>query len=145
MPAAGKPQPSPEHNITKALSLAPNSIIINLPSNDQFFGFTTAEQLENYERVAALAEAAGVALWVTTSQPRNFADPADLQALFEAKDAIVARFGEKSIDFWTDLAEADGTIRPELDSGDGIHLNDAAHAILADRVIAEDIPLSAKP
>lgn len=145
VPPPGKPQPSPEHNITRALALDPNSIVINLPSNDQFFGFTTAEQLENYERVASLAEGAGVALWVTTSQPRNFADPADLAALFEAKDAIIARFGERSIDFWTDLAEADGTIRPELDSGDGIHLNDAAHAILANRVIAKQIPISAPP
>ncbi|MBE7480725.1 MAG: SGNH/GDSL hydrolase family protein [Polyangiaceae bacterium] len=139
-PPPNRPGPAAEHNITHALGLEPRSIVINLPSNDQFFGFTTAEQLENYERVAALAAERKVALWVTTSQPRNFAQQSQLDALFEARDAIAARFGDRSIDFWTDLAAPDGSILPELDSGDGIHLNDAAHAILADRVIAEDIP-----
>lgn len=142
-PPAGRPAPALGHNITHALSLEPSSIVINLPSNDQAFGFTTVEQLDNYDRVAALAAAQGVALWVTTTQPRNFTDPAQLDALFEARAAIEARFGDHSIDFWTDIADATGRIRPELDSGDGIHLNDAAHATLAQRVIAKEIPTQA--
>jgi lysophospholipase L1-like esterase len=96
--------------------------------------------MDNYERVAALATDAGVAVWVMTAQPRNFSAQAQLDALFEARDAIVTRFGDKSIDFWTDIAAGDGTILPELDSGDGIHLNDAAHGILAERVIGKEIP-----
>jgi lysophospholipase L1-like esterase len=144
-PPPGRPAPAPGHNITAAIALRPSAVIVNLPSNDQAYRYGIEEQLQNYDRVAALSSAHGIALWVTTSQPRNFASPDQLAALFAAKDAIVEKFGERSIDFWTDLAEPDGTIVPEYDSGDGIHLNDAAHAILADRVGAESISKTIAP
>ena len=47
--------------------------------------------------------------------------------------------GERAIDFWTDIAATDGTINTIYDSGDGVHLNDAAHILLASRVEAENI------
>jgi lysophospholipase L1-like esterase len=145
VPPPGRPAPAPGHNITAAIALGPSAVIVNLPSNDQAYRYGTDEQLENYDRVAALTSEHGIALWVTTSQPRNFTSPDQLAALFAARDAIVDKFGERSIDFWTDLAEPDGTIVPEYDSGDGIHLNDAAHAILADRVAAQSISKQAPP
>ncbi|MEO1448111.1 MAG: SGNH/GDSL hydrolase family protein, partial [Bacteroidota bacterium] len=45
VPPASRPSPDTTHNITTALTLAPDAIIINLPSNDVSSGYTVAEQL----------------------------------------------------------------------------------------------------
>jgi hypothetical protein len=137
-PPAGRPSPDRERNITKALSLKPTAIIINLPSNDATSGYSVQEQLANYSAVLARANAQKVPVWITTTQPRNLSD-AQRQNLMAMRDSTFARFGDKAIDFWTDIAEANGRIKSIYDSGDGIHLNDAAHGILFDRVVAAEV------
>ncbi|MBD3393872.1 MAG: hypothetical protein GF418_17205 [Chitinivibrionales bacterium] len=139
---AGRPSPDPEHNITKALSYGPGAIVINLPSNDAAYGYGVEEQLANYDSVlvqtisAVLAKAfeQGVPVWIATTQPRNLGD-AGRQNLMDVRDSTFARFGGKAIDFWTGLAETDGTIKPLYNSGDNVHLNDTAHALLFGRVV----------
>jgi lysophospholipase L1-like esterase len=138
-PPDGRPGPDSARNITAALALDPDAIIVNMPSNDQASNFPLAEQLDNYDRIAELATEQGVQLWVTTTQPRNLSDE-QRTALMQARDAISEKFGEFSIDFWTSFAEENGTIMPEYNSGDGTHLNDAAHAILRDLVVLEEVP-----
>ena len=51
-------------------------------------------------------------------------------------DEIMRRYGNYAIDFYTGIATDDGYgfIKPEYDSGDGVHLNDKAHAELFERV-----------
>jgi lysophospholipase L1-like esterase len=56
------------------------------------------------------------------------------------RDSTLARFGQAAIDFWTGLADAEGRILPVFDCGDGIHLNDAGHRLLAERVVEAAIP-----
>ena len=63
-----------ERNITKALSLSPNAIIINMPTNDVSNGIPVATQLEHFATIINLAKAAGVKVWITTSQPHNFGE-----------------------------------------------------------------------
>jgi len=137
-PPAGRPTPDRERNITKALSLKPAAIIINLPSNDVASGYSLREQLANYDSVLARARAQGVPVWITTTQPRNLS-LAQRQNLMAMRDSTLARWREKAIDFWNGLANPDGTINPIYDSGDGIHLNDAAHGILFNRVVAAQV------
>ena len=60
------------HNITAALNLAPNAIIINMPTNDTEYGVSANAQMVNFARVTDLATKSGVPCWVTTSQPRDF-------------------------------------------------------------------------
>jgi len=60
------------------------------------------------------------------------------------KDSISARFGEYSLNFWNDIATKDFSVKKELDSGDGIHLNDAGHGLLAKKVIERNIPEMSK-
>ncbi len=140
VPPEGRPTPRPESNITAALALAPDAIIVNLPNNDQAEGFTLVEQMDNYERVAQLASDAGVLLWIATPQPRNFSEAAQLQDLMDARDAITDRFSPHAIDFWTNIANPDGTIQAAYHSGDNVHLNDAGHGVLAEMVISCAIP-----
>ncbi len=147
-PPANRPRPDANHDITKALAEKPNAIIINLPSNDQASSFSLAEQLANYDRVVELGARRGVSFWVTTSQPRNFEGAAQRQELVLARDAIRQKFGDHTLDFWTPFAEKDGTLKASFDSGDGTHMNDAAHALLLRQLIQAKIPeaiLRARP
>lgn len=147
-PPVGRPSPVAGKNISAALALAPDAIIVNLPSNDAAANISWSEQFANYERVAAQAGAANVLLWVTTSQPRNFERLAQRLLLVQARDAIQRRFAPRALDFWAPFAEPSGKIKSEADSGDGTHLNDAAHATLAGIVVAARIPeavLAARP
>jgi len=123
-----------------ALALKPDAILISLPSNDQAEGYGLEEQLANYDRLAAAAGSARVPLWVTTTQPRNFRETERRQGLLAARQAILRRFSPRAPDFWTPLADSAGLIRPELDSGDGTHVDDAGHALLARVVIEQRIP-----
>ena len=122
-------------NITKAISLAPDGIIINYPSNDAASGFTLQEQKDNFLRAIAKADSAGIPVWVTTTQPRNFTDTAQLNKQIAMRDWINTTYGPlHNIDFWTSIATTTGTIVPAYNSGDGVHLNNAGHRVLNDRV-----------
>lgn len=66
-----------ERNITKALSLSPNAIIINMPTNDVSNGIPVATQMKHFATIIDLAKAAGVKVWITTSQPHNFGEKYD--------------------------------------------------------------------
>lgn len=138
VPPAGRPAPDVERNITKALSLKPSAIILNLPSNDATSGYAVKDQLTNYDAVLAQADAATVPVWITTTQPRNLSD-AQRQNLMAMRDSTFARYGDRAIDFWNEIAETSGRIKSVYDSGDGIHLNDAAHGVLFERVVAANV------
>ena len=139
----GRPAPDPEHNITQALAQDPDAIIVNLPSNDAANGFSVEDQLANYTVMLERAEAQNVPIWIATTQPRNL-DEDGRKVQVAMRDSTYARFGEHAIDFWTGLAEDDATVKPMYDSGDGIHLNSAAHAILFRRVAEADVPEALK-
>lgn len=136
---ANRPKPDPQRNITRALALEPDAIIINLPSNDAASGYSIAEQLTNYDSVVAVAQRNNVPVWITTTQPRNLSE-AGRKNLMAMRDSTLARFGQYAIDFWNELAQENGMIKPQYDCGDGVHLNDAAHEILFNRVNAKDLP-----
>ena len=133
IPPTDRPAPNPEHNITKALSHNPDVIIINLPTNDAASNYTVVEQLNNYKIILAKAAAQNVPVFITTTQPRNFTSD-QRKNLIAMRDSTLKKMGSKAIDFWTDIAIPDGTVNPVYDSGDGVHLNDAAHSILKSRV-----------
>ena len=138
-PPANRPAPDPANNITAAINLHPDAIIINLPSNDIGYGFTLAEQESNYETAAALAKAAGIPIWVSTTQPRSNLNAGEKQNLMALRDWTYTRFGSNAIDFWTTVANPDGSINSAYSFGDNIHLNNAGHQILYTRVVSEHI------
>ncbi len=124
-------------NITAALRLDPDFIIINLPSNDAAQHIPVSVQLANYTLISNAARLADVEVFVTTPQPRNFAIT-QIAMQRELLDSTYLRFGQQhTIDFWTAIASKEGTVPTNFDSGDGIHLNDAAHRIFVARVFAK--------
>ena len=62
------------------------------------------------------------------------------QDLMDARDAIQERFAPRAIDFWSGLANPDGSMKSSYNSGDGTHFNDAGHAVLVQLVISCAIP-----
>ena len=129
-----------ERNISKALSFNPSGIIINLPSNDAANFFSVQNQLTNFQLMVDEASLQGVDTWVCTTQPRNFSNAAQIQLQLETRDSIFSIYGNKAIDFWNGFADVNGFILPEVNSGDGVHLNDDGHQLLFDRVYNKSIP-----
>lgn len=133
-----RPLPSIEHNVTKAISFKPDAVLINLPSNDASSGFSLKEQLDNYTQITNVLDAQKIPYWISTPQGRNFSKEKRLLQE-KLKDSTDTRYGRNTLDFWKGLASWGGEIRPEYDSGDGVHMNDEAHKLLFEEVWNKDI------
>lgn len=134
-------------NITHAMTLDPDGIIINMPSNDAASGYPVADQIYNYSLISNVTTTANVPLWVTTPQPRNFGtNTTNLNIQLDMIPATYNAFGtNNTVDFWTGLVVANNNgILPQYDSGDGIHMNTAGHQILFDRIIGKGIHTTVK-
>jgi len=134
----GRPASNPNNNISQAIALGADAIIVNMPSNDTGNGFGTNEQMGNFHTLFNHGDSLGIPVWVCTTQPRNYG-PAQIQIQVEVRDSILAAFGPYAIDFWSQIALPNSTIDPQYDSGDGVHLNDAGHGILWSRVVQAQI------
>ncbi|HEY3411488.1 MAG TPA: SGNH/GDSL hydrolase family protein [Armatimonadota bacterium] len=138
VPRANRPAPDPAHNITSAIALKPNAIILSLPSNDIASGYSLEEAYHNFETIATAARVARIPLWVSTPQPRNLT--ADKRAQMAQLRAFINRtFGANALDFMSGYGTPDGSLLPAY-SSDGTHPNNAGHAILFRRVVAAKIP-----
>ncbi|MGV3539437.1 MAG: GDSL-type esterase/lipase family protein [Rufibacter sp.] len=134
------PTNNPQNNITKALSYNPDAIIINMPSNDAANGVSVQQQMANYDIIAQEAAQANVPLYVTTTQPRNFnGDQAKIQIQLDMIPATNTKFGDKTIDFWTGFQDNTNQMNSLYNSGDGVHMNNLAHRIMFERIVAENI------
>ncbi len=135
-----------QRNVTKALSLNPGGIIINMPSNDAAYGFPVEDQLTNYDLISGLIADQNIPLWVTSVQPKNFgSDTAAKNIQLGMLDAVEKEFGKMTIDFWTGLGKDNNNgILPQYDSGDGTHMNAGGHRILFDRVVGAEVGVRVK-
>lgn len=133
-------------NITKALSLNPSLILINLPTNDCDLGISVNQQLSNYDALIDAAGSQGIPVYLSTTQPRN--ETLTIRTLLmQMRDAINSRYPGKVMDFWTGLANTDGTILA-LYNYDGTHFNTAGHAVLFERArstVQLLLPVTASP
>lgn len=132
------PSVDTDHNITKALSLNPDYLIINLPSNNAASEIPVETTMEHYREIKALADQAGIKTFIITPQPRNFGPSSNKRViLMEELDSVRAGFGSYVIDVFDSLADDNGMIEPTLDTGDGVHLNDNGHAYIFSEVKAK--------
>lgn len=129
----GRPSVDPTRNITAAIATAPDAIIVNLPTNDAGNGYALSETQANFTTIANEAIEAEIPIWFTTSQPRDL-DAAGRTNLISLRDWILDALGPNVFDFWSVIANPDGTINGDYAFGDGIHLNDLGHRKLYSRV-----------
>src|SRR5829696_3483647 len=141
VPPAGRPAPDGEHNVTKALSFSPDIVLINFPTNDIGSGYSKNEFLNNLRFLSQQITSVGVKAYVATTQPRSQFDFSMRQALRECVDSVNNSFGANAINFWDDLATNDGqfNLRPEVNSGDGVHANNLGHRLLFERIREKNI------
>jgi len=131
-----KPKPDAAHNITQALALQPDIIIINMPSNDINAGYSLKEYQHNLDAVMNLARKQHVTCYITTTQPRN-TEEAKRKQLIKMRDYIIRHYPNNYIDCWEGLSTPDGSLLPQYNSGDGVHLNGLGHQLMFERIKAK--------
>jgi|GEM_PF-4797294 len=143
------------HNVSKAISLGADAIIVNMPSNDTNYGINLEAQMTNYNVIVQEANRAQIPVWVATTQPKNFNNDDEASSKreiqFKVRQAIEKTYPSQSIDFWSDFVDDRSNalkygLHPdhEDDRRDGTHMNAAAHKQLSQNVIDADI-LSLNP
>lgn len=134
-PPVGRPAPNESGNVTAALALTPQLIFLSYPSNDTALGYSAEETVDNLRRVRQLALDRGVPVVILGTQPRAMADALlDRQAEIDRQLALLA--GECFVEVRSGLAGPDGRLAAEFNVGDGIHPNNAGHAVILARVRA---------
>jgi lysophospholipase L1-like esterase len=135
----GKPAILPANNITAALALNTDVILVSYPSNDVAMGFTNQETIDNLKSIEQTAINAGKAIYFIGTQPRDFPDASQRTQLFTQNALILSNFPNNSINVYPDLVGIDGYISPAVSAGDGVHLNDEGHRRIFNRVVQKNI------
>jgi len=131
-----RPPPDPEANVDAALAKSPKLVIISFPSNDTTVGYSVDETVQNLMRVRSIAQTGGASVIVVSMQPLSTIPAERLALLAEIDGHLAALVGPCFVPTREALAAPDGTLAPSYDSGDGVHVNDAGHAVIAARVEA---------
>ncbi|MFN3694164.1 MAG: GDSL-type esterase/lipase family protein [Ignavibacterium sp.] len=140
IPPAGRPYPKPYNNITYALEYNPATIVVNLPTNDAAYNYSITETITNFDTLISIAARRDIPIWICSPQPRNFSNQSQMNLLFQLLDSSFTRYNNYVIDFWNGIAQSNGFILPQFNSGDGIHLNNAGHRILYERASSAVYP-----
>jgi len=134
----GRPSPDPAHNITKAIALHPRVLLLCMGTNDIANGYPASQYEANYDTLHAIADRAGIPLWITTPLPRGL-DAAKRSMILALRDRIMSRYAPRAINFYDSLGDAQGNYYPAFNSGDSIHTNNHGHRLLYGRVVAADL------
>jgi len=136
----GKPAADPARNITAALALNPDIILVAYPTNDVAIGYTNEETINNLKNLDSSAQVAGKTIFFIGTQPRDFVD-ADKRAQLEVQNnLILSEFPTKSINVYPELVRSGGFIALDVrwldvnGNPDGIHLNDEGHRRIFEKV-----------
>ncbi|MEP2771627.1 MAG: fibronectin type III domain-containing protein [Fulvivirga sp.] len=123
----GTAAPDADRNISMALSLNPDIIIVNMPSNNVADNIDIPTTISHYQELKNLADAQGVEIFFTTTQPRDFNSNSTKRHLLEDEaNAVRSNFGQYVIDIYDELTDFtnDNRIKAEYALGDGTHLNE---------------------
>jgi acyl-CoA thioesterase-1 len=132
---ASRPVPSLTANVDAALATSPKLLLVSYPTNDTANGYAADETVGNLLTIRSAALSRGVPVIVLSTQPRNL-DTTQLARLAEIDGLVSQNVGPCFVAVREALAGPDGRLAPQYDSGDGIHPNDAGHALIHDRVAA---------
>jgi lysophospholipase L1-like esterase len=132
-PVPGRPEPDPAANVDAALARSPTLVLVAYPSNDTALGYGVDETVRNVLAMREAVLSRGVAVVVLSTQPRAL--PAAQLALLPQIDTRLAQaVGPCFVAVREALAGPAATLDARYDSGDGVHPNDAGHALIHDRV-----------
>jgi lysophospholipase L1-like esterase len=132
-PQPGRPAVDAAHNTSAALALGPKLVLISFPTNDTALGYSVDETVTNLLAMRSALQAGGAAVVLLSTQPRNLSD-ALLARLPQIDQRLADAAGACFVAVRTALAGPDGRLAPAYDAGDGVHPNDAGHALILQRV-----------
>jgi lysophospholipase L1-like esterase len=136
---ASRPAPDTARNINKALSYKPTLVMLSYPSNDIANNYTDDEILSNYAKLTHLLDSAKVQYIIFSTQPRDFTDINQRMRLKTLNDKIISVYTYHVNDFLNLLSTPAYSIKPQYEAGDGIHLNNAGHAIIFNATLKQPI------
>jgi len=134
--ADGQLAPVSGANVDAALAVSPKLVLLSFPTNDAVAGVSASATVANLKAIAAAAKAGGAATLVLSTQPRDQLTAAQLKTLDKTDGLGAAAFGDCWVPLRAALSAEDGGIAAAYSAGDGIHLNDAGHALVESRVAA---------
>lgn len=132
-PVANRPLPDPPLNIDQASTRSPKLLFLSFPTNDTAAGYGTDEIVNNVLAIRAKALAASVPVIVLSTQPRALT-AAQQQQLLDIDQRLIKEVGTCFVAVHARLAGPDDKLAAIYDSGDGIHPNEAGHAVIAGAV-----------
>lgn len=116
-----------EKQLAAALELQVDAVVMAFGTNDRLQGRTPAEIVEAY---SALADAAGVEVFVATTPPMGGCSGAGCGRIVEANALLEARFPGRTVDFFSGFTDEHFRLP------DRIHMNEAGQALRAERALA---------
>ena len=135
----GRPKADTEYNISRAIGLKPDAIIVNLEYNDILENFEPSEQIVNLMLIASEANKNNVPIWINTPKPKTFDAPESNANHVEVKKLIQERFNPYVVKVWDVLANGKGAIKEELRTSDQNHINEKGQELIVSRLVAADI------
>ena len=123
---------SPTRNIDRALKLGATRFILTFPSNDTTNGMPAEQTISNFLDMRQCAQSNDKArVAVMSSLPRSGLTKQQNAAITHIDIALRKEFGNCFINVRSALADASNeNPRHDLSAGDGVHFNDAGHAVI---------------
>lgn len=135
----GRPKADPEYNISKAISLKPDAIIVNLEYDDILENFQTSEQIVNLMLIASEANNNNIPIWINTPKPKTFDTPEYNANHRAVKELIKERFHPFVVKIWDALATETGGIKAEFRTSDQNHINQKGQEVIVSKLVEADI------
>ena len=130
----GTGREDPQDNITAAIAAHPDAILMSLTSNDAGQKIPLSLTESNFTTIMHTAAAAGIPIWITTTVPVGVGGKPEYELQTNTMQWLRQTSPKNSINFWSALANPDGTVDHQYNFGDGVHPNDAGHSRLFNRV-----------
>lgn len=131
---AMRSQPDTEHNVDKALSYNPDLVIVSFPSNDAAMGYSAEESAYNLLLIRELLAREDVVTVIIGAQPRNMAVERQ-RVLVELDKLLKERVAACLVEVYSPLVDVAGNLSANYNAGDGVHINNAGHTIIYDRLL----------
>lgn len=131
--SGSRPAADPQHNIGKALEFKPDLVFLSYPSNDAVSMFAATETASNLLLLRWQLMQQGAAVMILSAQPRNTNAPAQA-ALLELDKLLRPLVGSCFVELHSLLVAGSGGLATQFDAGDGVHLNDAGHQVVAQAI-----------
>lgn len=136
-----------QRNITYALSLSPDLVIISFPTNDIGQDIPLAIYLQNLRTIYNAATNAGAICYVASTQPRNGFNAPEAANLIAGRDSILLEFPSFGLNFFDPLVDpanpSSAQFAPSLTT-DGTHPDNAGHQLLF-QVVKNNVNLAGTP